>query len=71
MGSIRFTYESSESRSFGKNVAEAEYIDANGVVVSIALSVDNRGDLYEVDFWKVDFSPLCEYPTPERLRSRP
>lgn len=70
MGSIRFISEPGESRSFGKAIAEAEYVDADGVTVSIAVNVDDRGDLYEVDFWKVDFSPLREYPTPERLRMK-
>jgi hypothetical protein len=68
MGSIRFVPESGESRSFDKAIAEAEYVDADGVTVSIAVNADERGDLYEVDFWKVDFSPLCEYPKPAQLR---
>ena len=70
MGSIRFVPMSGESRSFGKPIAEAEYVDADGVLVSITLNVDEQGDLYEADFWKVDFSPLREYPQPEQLRIR-
>lgn len=68
MGSIRFLQGSSgESPVFDKAVAEAEYVDADGVVVSIVLNVDQQGDLFELDIWKVDFSPLREYPRPELL----
>lgn len=68
MGSIRFLHESSEGRVFGATIAEAEYLDSDGIPVSIAVNVDGRGDLFEVDIWKVDFSPLRDYPTPERLQ---
>jgi hypothetical protein len=67
MGSIRFVQKPDVIHSLGKTVAEAEYVDADGVTVSIAVSVDDRGHLYEVDFWKVDFSPLRKYPKPEQL----
>ncbi len=62
MGSIRFLKPNESERRFGKAVAKAEYTDEDGVLVSIALNVDRDGDLYEVDFWKVDFSPLKRYP---------
>jgi hypothetical protein len=70
MGSIRFKQQLGESRSFGKAVAEAEYVDVDGVTVSITVNVDDRGNLYEVDFWKVDFSLLLEYPKTEQLLMR-
>jgi hypothetical protein len=66
MGSVRFVQ--AERRVFGRTLAEAEYTDADGICVSIALNADNRGDLFEVDFWKVDFSPLKRYPNPSDLR---
>jgi len=40
----------------------------DGVPVSIVLNTDSTGSLYEVDFWKVDFSPLLRYPRPSDLR---
>lgn len=46
-----------QSRSFGRQVASYEFADDDGIVVSCALNVDKNGDLYELDFWKVDFSP--------------
>jgi hypothetical protein len=66
MGSIRFC--GSEGRRLGAAIAEAEYTDADGVLVSIVLNTDTNGALYEVDFWKVDFSPLCQYPSISALR---
>jgi len=69
MGSIRFV--KSELRAFGAATAEAEYIGDDGVLVSIAVNSDNWGELYEIDFWKVDFSPLRRYPNPTDLRMKP
>ena len=70
MGSILFASSDPEPRHFGKVVAEAEYIDQDGVPVSITVNLDSKGDLFEVDFWKVDFTPLLRYPGPEDLRHR-
>ena len=67
MGSIRFN--SSPPRAMGKQIVETEYADSDGVLVSIALNIDTQGRLYELDFWKVDFAPLKQYPKPEDLRS--
>ena len=68
MGGITFVGQSAASRRFGRTLAEAEYIDSDGVPVLIGLSLDDKGALYELDFWKVDYSPLCTYPTPARLQ---
>ena len=65
MGSIRFVQP--ERRSFGQTLVEAQYADSDGVLVSIAVNLDKNGDLFEVDFWKVDFSPLRRYPKPSDL----
>jgi hypothetical protein len=53
---------------FGKVLAEAQSTDEDGVSVSIAINADKKGDLFEVDFWKVDFSPLKRYPKLSDLR---
>jgi hypothetical protein len=68
MGSIRFTDESGAERRLAEAIAEADYIDEDGVFVSIVLNTDTSGRLYEVDFWKVDFSPLRRYPSSSDLR---
>lgn len=62
MGSIRFLPPCHSARHFGKAIAQAEYIDEDGVLVSIVINVDEEDVLYEVDFWKVDFSQLKRYP---------
>jgi len=68
MGSIRFLNTNSDGVQFGQIISEAEYVDSDGVLVSIALNTDNRGNWYELDFWKIDFSPLRTYPRAEQLR---
>ncbi|MGB2638232.1 MAG: hypothetical protein WAN32_04730 [Candidatus Acidiferrum sp.] len=65
MGSIRFVQP--DTRAFGKALAEAQYVDSDGIPVSITINVDQNGQLFEVDFWKVDFSPLKRYPKPSEL----
>lgn len=65
MGSIRFLGGSDRRRA--GSIAEAKYVDDDGVVVSIELSVDEKDNLFELDLWKVDFSPLLRYPKPEDL----
>ena len=62
MGSIRFLTPRHSERHIGSAIAQAEYIDDDGVLVSIVINVDQHNELYEVDFWKVDFSPLKRYP---------
>lgn len=65
MGSLRFS--SDETHSLGAVVAEADYIDTDGVPVSIVVSVDQRGKLFELDMWKVNFLALEGYPSPEKI----
>lgn len=67
MGSIRFLGPS--SRSFGMTLVEAQYLDSDGVLVSIAVNADKQGQLFELDLWKVDFSPLKRYPKPSDVSS--
>jgi hypothetical protein len=38
------------------------------VLVSVALNVDQRGELFELDLWKVDFSPLQRIAAIGKLR---
>jgi hypothetical protein len=64
MGSIRFLRTGTSGRVSCKAIAEAEYIDDDGVLVSIVLNIDDDEALHELDFWKVGFSPLRRYPLP-------
>lgn len=65
MGSLRFS--GSEQRRYGSTLAEAEFKDADGTPVSVALMLDEAGDLFELDIWKVDFSPLVRIPPAEQI----
>jgi hypothetical protein len=56
------------SRSFGRQLVLAEFQDSDGVLVSVALNLDTQGNLYELDVWKVDFSPLLKWPDPAAVR---
>jgi hypothetical protein len=68
MGSVRFIYPDSQIRKMSFELASADYCDDDGVPVSIALNIDDRGDLFELDFWKVNFSPLLKYPKVKEIK---
>ncbi|MBV8619170.1 MAG: hypothetical protein JOY84_09935 [Curvibacter sp.] len=68
MGSVKFVVPA--GRSWGMTLVEADYLDEDGVLVSIAVNADDLGGLYEVDFWKADFSPLKKFPRPELVKIR-
>ena len=61
----------SEQRRFGSQAAECEFDDSDGVLVSATLNLDQSGHLYEIDVWRVDFSPLQQWPTRAAIRSGP
>ena len=45
-------------RVFGKQISEYFFQDVDGVKVIASLNIDSSGNLYELDLWKTDFSPL-------------
>ncbi len=69
MGSIRFVQHA--PRRYGKTLAEARFLDEDGALVSVALNADEQGDPLEMDFWKVDFTPLRRYPSPSEIETHP
>jgi hypothetical protein len=70
MGSLLLVPKDSEGleRSMGKQIALGEFVDSDGVLVSAALNVDREGRLYELDVWKVDYTPLSCWPNPTAIR---
>jgi hypothetical protein len=64
MGSIQFCSGAltSSQRTFGEEIAEGAFRDADGTPVSVTLDLDDRGDLFELDVFKADGSPLIRYP---------
>jgi len=71
MGSVRFASPDNQMRRLGKTVAEAEFIDEDGILVSAAVNLDSGGDLFELDMWKTDYSPLKKYPKLKNIRLKP
>jgi hypothetical protein len=61
MGSLRFV--GVDDRKFGSITAEAIFRDEDGVPVNAAVIVDQYGELYELDIFKADFSPLRRIPS--------
>ncbi len=67
MGGVRFYEGDSRDRKMGRELATVRYIDSDQIPVSISINLDQNGRLLKIDFWKVDFSPLRRYPTPNDL----
>lgn len=67
MGSLQFAAGTARPR-FGKEVAACQFHDEDGVLVSATLNLDQHGRLFEMDVWKVDFSPLRRWPTADEIR---
>jgi hypothetical protein len=65
MGSIQFG--SRNGRCFGRDVVQVKYIDRDDVPVFITLIEDDQGALFELEFWKVNFEKLVEFPTPTQV----
>ena len=63
MGSLLIINKNDEpNRIFGEQISEGYFKDEDGVNVIISLNVDNKENLYELDVWKTDFSPLIKFP---------
>jgi hypothetical protein len=62
MGSISFDLHN--SATYGSDLIQVEYLDLDEILVIITLSIDTNGNLYELEFWKVDFCKLNKYPEP-------
>lgn len=64
MGSISLGGDTS---AYDSDLIQVEYIDSDNTPVVITLTKDNKNQLLDLDFWKVDFSKLIDYPTPDKL----
>ncbi|RZL02645.1 MAG: hypothetical protein EOO89_28740 [Pedobacter sp.] len=49
-------------REFGRVMFEVEFKDADNVPVVASLNLDQHGELFELDIWKVNFDPLIRFP---------
>lgn len=66
MGSITCDLDGSRTRKI--DLTEAHYVDSDDQLVIITLTLNEHDELYELDFWKTDFSKLKTYPTPEKIK---
>lgn len=67
MGSLQFASGKAEPR-FGDVIGECQFDDEDGIPVIARLIVDEEGDLFELDVWKTDFSPLIRIPEPDQMK---
>lgn len=69
MGSIRFVdIQQSFPRKYLRDLIQVSYSDFDEIVVLVTLTLDNFNNLFELEFWKTDFSALIEYPRPEQVQ---
>lgn len=66
MGSLRFA--GLGSRKMGRQAIAVRAADEDGVPLEISLNLDQNGDLFELDVWRVDFKPLLRLPKPGDLK---
>lgn len=62
MGSLKFEDKKGIKRMSEEIVAIC-LSDVDGTPLGITLNIDTNGDLYELDVFKADFSPLIAFPT--------
>lgn len=62
MGSLFLFQSNKNERKFGEQISECTFIDNDGVKVIVSLNVDQYGELFELDIWKVDYTPLIKFP---------
>ena len=53
--------------AYAGDLIQVEYVDSDEVPVVITLTKDDKNHLLDLDFWKVDFSRLIEYPTTDKI----
>ncbi len=52
----------SNNREFGDQISEYVFKDKDRVEVVASLNIDDKGNLFELDIWKADFSDLIQFP---------
>jgi hypothetical protein len=49
-----------KDRNLGEQVSEFQFTDLDGIEVIASLNLDEKGELFELDIWKTDFSRLIK-----------
>lgn len=63
-GSVRVIPSTDTKQLYAGAIATAEFADVDGVPLLVSVHMDESGELFEIDIWKVDYSPLKKYPSP-------
>lgn len=61
MGSVLFE-STKPDRSYGRTLSEGWFNDEDGFPVLVAINLDMENEIFELDTWKVDFSPRRRMP---------
>jgi hypothetical protein len=61
LGCLRFLSHM-PNRRLGEVVGSTQFLDEDGVPVLVSLYLDQEGELYELDCWKADDSPVRRIP---------
>ncbi|AIZ64042.1 hypothetical protein PK28_10655 [Hymenobacter sp. DG25B] len=59
--SLRFS-SGLPGRQLGELIARTRFLDEDGIAVLVSLYLDQAGDLYELDCWKVDDTAVRRIP---------
>ena len=64
MGSLYFVtpVKTISERRMGKCISGMQFTDNDNILVLVSLNVDEDDELFELDIWKTDFSPLIQLP---------
>jgi hypothetical protein len=65
MGSIRLNIN--PQARYGSDLIQVMFKDLDKVEVLITLTTDQNNQLFELEFWKVNFDKLIEYPISEKV----
>lgn len=65
-GSLSFDPTGSQERA--QALIAGRFIDSDGVLVDFELTRDKHGNLFILDLWKVDFSPLLNFPAENKIK---
>jgi hypothetical protein len=58
-----------ENRRFAHNVSNVEFLDKDGISVLAGLFLDQNKELFELDIFKGDGSPLIEIPDISQMKT--
>nr|WP_121273843.1 hypothetical protein [Pedobacter schmidteae] len=62
MGSLRVVVEGMDDRRTSGILKDIDLYDIDGVLLVISVILDTEDNLYELDIFKGDFSPLKKFP---------